>query len=234
MTAGIRSFGSAVTAVALAVTIANGIINAHNEKIDQAQKASVETAQQAAQSSQEILKLYSTYVSATEGTEAYTTALTALAEALGLTASEAENAGESIHALTVEQLNQAAANAKGAMESWDAARGEKWDGFDFLSDIFNLSTSMLLGKSDTWNAIFYGIENVIKHGKIEDIVRTYRQLQDAQEEMNKSARQMGVNVTTLEGYNGITQYLSNMKDLYDEAIALMNAYTTAESAAAVA
>lgn len=234
MTGSIRSFGAAMTAVAAAVTIANGIINAHNEKIDKAQKASVESGQKAAQSSQEILKLYGTYLSATAGTEAYTTALVALGEALGLTADQAKNAESSIHDLTVEQLNQAASNAKGAMESWDAARGQRWDGFDFLWDLFNLSMSSLMsGKADTWGAIFSGVEQVTKHGSIEDIIRTYRQLSDAQEEMNRNARQMGVNVTTLEGYSGITHYLENMKGLYEEALALMNAYTSAEAAAAI-
>lgn len=61
------------------------------------------------------MKLYSTYVTAKSGTEAYTTALLALAEALGLTAQEAENAGDSIKDLTLKKMDQAVADAKTAI-----------------------------------------------------------------------------------------------------------------------
>lgn len=120
----IRGMGFAVAAIGTALSVANGMIQAHNQRLAESNKEALNTAQSASTSSQEIAKLYSTYLSATAGSEAYTAALTALGEALGMTATEAKNSEGSIRALTAAQLQQAAATAKGALDTWSYNQGE--------------------------------------------------------------------------------------------------------------
>lgn len=65
------------------------------------------------------MTLYANFLTAKEGTEAYTTALYALADALGLTRDQAIAAGDGIHRATKEQIKAAEAAAKGALDEFN-------------------------------------------------------------------------------------------------------------------
>lgn len=80
------------------------------------------------------MKLYSNFVTAKAGTEQYTTALKALAEALGITANEADKAGDSIKNLALQKMQQAAADARAALLVYNTEKGDKWFPKSFTVD----------------------------------------------------------------------------------------------------
>ena len=164
-------------------------------------RSSLETSQNAARNNQELLTLYSSYASATKGSEAYTTALNALAQALGLTAEQAQNADTNIRELTITQLNQAAADARAAMDRWNFLRNEivPFD-FDNLWQTVQISFRAMTGRDVTWDTVFYTLQTMMERGDISSVVRSYEQLRDLQADMNAQAHEMGINVTTMEGY----------------------------------
>ena len=234
----IRGIGLAVTAVTAAFTIANGIIQAHNEKIQQMNAAVVEQGDKAASSSNEIAKLYSIYAAATAGSEQYTTALEALAEALGLTAEQAANAGANIKALTVQQLTQASADAKAAMEQWGYNQGKNITIMDYASLAWDSARDsireLLTGRGNTGFELWAGIEAIQDSKKdVLYVVETYEKLLEVQKSLNLEAAETNQNVTDLTGYTAVSEYLTKMADSYKEALALLNDYTTAEANAAI-
>lgn len=120
----IRGIGTAVTAVGLLISAVNSYVNDYKAELESAQKEAVASGQKAAASSTEIFKLYESYITAKQGSEEYTTALIALAEALGLTADRASDAESNIKNLAKEQLNQAEATARTAYLEWNRLREE--------------------------------------------------------------------------------------------------------------
>lgn len=209
--------------------------------MEEARKAALDTGEKSARHNTEILTLYTTYLTAAEGSETYTTALTGLAEALGLTAEEAANAKDSIQSLTIAQLEKGAVDAKAAMQRWNLNNGDWVTNYldfnkvlDSLGQGFKITIDTLLGKDTTWDAFFYGLQLKFKKGDVESIVSAYETILKMQEQMNDQAYKMGVDVNTLEGYTGISKFLDSMRSKYEEALAMMNAYTAAESASAVA
>ena len=232
---GFSAIGLAVTAVSAAITAANGMIQAHNEKIQQMNAAAVEQGNKAATSSNEIAKLYSVYVTATEGSEQYTTALEALAEALGLTAEQAANAGANIKALTVQQLTQATADAKAAMERWsyNNANNIPFDATSWLEWGYNFVKSYVAGEDVLGSFLTRAATYTGKKSDVLDIVESYEKLRDVQKQLNLEAQQTGQNVTAMQGYMEISEYLRSMQDTYSEALALLNDYTTASANAAI-
>ena len=81
----IRGLGLMISTAGIAISALNAAVNNYQRKVKEQQDKAVESGKKASQSSNEILKLYGTYVTATAGTQEYTTALIALAEALGMT-----------------------------------------------------------------------------------------------------------------------------------------------------
>ena len=128
MTRSVRGLGAIITAVGVAISVVNGLLKDYDNSIVKSSENAAKTSAKATQSSNEILKLYSTFITAKEGTEEYTVALLALAEALGLTAEQASNAGTNIGNLTIKQLE---ANAAAAQTAVDELQGKiaGWKGF---------------------------------------------------------------------------------------------------------
>jgi len=119
MTGNIRGFGLAVTAAGVAISVANKLLQDYNANVEKQAKAAVAAGQKANQNSTETMTLYANFLTAKEGTEEYTTALYALADALGLTRDQAIAAGDEIRQMTKEQIKAAEAAAKGALDEFN-------------------------------------------------------------------------------------------------------------------
>ena len=176
------------------------------------------------------MKLYSTYVTAKSGTEAYTTALLALAEALGLTAQEAENAGDSIKDLTLKKMDQAVADAKTAIQEYDKNKGDTWfpktytvHFEEYSKDLITIVNKYkeLYEMSDRDVAIFDTTTS------LSNLITQYKAAEEMQAELRLFADQNGIKIVNLKPYMEV--YLQETNDQYREALSLMEAYTTAEA-----
>lgn len=249
-TGAFRNFGLAITAVGVAISVVNGIIQSHNESMEKSQKSALESGKKAQQSSAEILTLYSAYVSAKQGTEQYTVALHALAEALGLTANEADNAKTNIKALTTAKLAEAMATSKAALEEWSANQRKKigieymWspvytqgmpsemlsimEGFkDIAEDAgFSIHLDAFTGKLDYFSIpkLNEGAEELITH---------YETALKLKEQLDRYGTEAGIDLQQFHGYSILSTYLRKGKDIYDEAKAMMTSYADTVAAHAI-
>ena len=242
--------GLAVTAVTSAITIANGVIQAHNERMEKMAQGAQEQSSEAARSSEEITKLYSVYASATAGSKEYETALRALAEALGLTAEQAQNAGESIAELTAQQLKQAVADAKAAMDIWSSANRNKWggqsynilfggEGFadeDIARIVNNYYDQMSQYASDAWRDEYVlGASWTLRANEdAERLVAAYESALNMQKEMNQYGLDHGIeDLTDIPGYDVLVGYISDLESTYASAKAVVDSYVSSVANLAV-
>ena len=240
----ISSVALAVTAVAAAVSIANGIIQAHNERMAQMAESAEKQGTEAERSSNEILKLYTAYVSATAGSKEYETALRALAEALGLTAEQAQTAEQNITALTQNQLRQAVADAKAAMDIWSSANKGKWgdrsfnivfgeEGFadaDIARIVNQYYEQMSQYAQNAWKDEYVlGASWTLRANEdAERLVAAYELARKMQQEMNMYGLDHGIaDLTDIPGYDVLSGYLTDMEDTYESARTVVDAYASA-------
>ena len=235
--AGIRGVGIAVTVVAAAITAANAAIQKHQAQIAKMNQEAVDQSNKASTSSNEITKLYAAYMSATAGSKEYETALRALAEALGLTAEQAANAGNNIRQLTREQLARAASDAKAAMEEWSYNQSGNipFDLGDWMSKAWGILQKIIKsGAEEVSDDLAYlMLEYTGKKMDASSVVMMYEQIAAAQRRMRDEATKSGGKVTDIAGYNELTEYLNNMKSVYEEALTIVNNYTSAQANAAI-
>lgn len=240
----VRGIGLAMAAVALAVTAVNGVIQAHNAQMEKMKESAGKQSDEAARSSAEITKLYAAYASATAGSKAYETALRALAEALGLTAEQAQSAKDSIAELTAEQLQQAIASAKGAMDRWSSANSGKWAGQSFniifgAEGFENEDIAAIVNKyydamskyaRDAWKDDYtIGASwTLAANEDAERLVAAYELALEMQKDLDRYGLEHGIeDMSDMPGYDVLSGYISDMESTYDSAKAVVDNYVSA-------
>lgn len=178
------------------------------------------------------MKLYTSYITAKAGTEVYTTALHALAEALGMTAQEANNAGNSIDNLVLKELQQAVANAKTAVQVYDKTKGDTWFPKTYTIS-FREYSKELIDIVDKYKELFEMTDaNVAIFDTtttLDQLITQYRAAEQMQEELRLFASQNGINLANFQPYLAVSKYLQEVNKQYQEAVTLMEAYSTAEA-----
>jgi hypothetical protein len=250
-TGAFRNFGLAITAVGVAISVVNGIIQSHNESMEKSQKSALESGKKAQQSSAEILTLYSAYVSAKQGTEQYTVALHALAEALGLTANEADNAKTNIKALTTAKLAEAMTTSKAALEEWSAKQDRKI-GLQYMNyQLFNTTNlpkeiaAILEDAKDIMEEAGVGISYDPFTGKLSDyifhsinekaepLIKQYEAALELKKRLDEYGAKNEIDLNQYGTYSSLVAYLNAGKDAYAEAIQMMDAYADTVAAHAI-
>ena len=234
LTTTIARIGTAVAAVSAAIILVNRLIQNYKAEVAAANDAAIKQSNSAVTSSNELTKLYGVYATATAGSREYETALRALAEALGLTSEEAAKSASSIKDLTLDQMKQAAANAKTAMEQWSGTQQKNWavyiDQFkswasDFVSDLMNGE----LGEGSIIKAFSQYFSSNAQRSSVTDIIEQYEAVQEARDRLSREAYETGRDVTKDAGMTALTNFLTQTKSLYDQAITLLNNYATTEA-----
>lgn len=250
-TGAIRGFGTTVTLIGVAISALNAAVNNHNNKLAEEQKSTAESGKKAAQSSAEIMKLYSTYITAKAGTEEYTTALHALAEALGLTAEEADKAEGSIKNLTLKQLREAENASKAALDAWNRKRFDDlssakgmavgiWTDFkkmwgsgysfsdpilhEYLSDeLWDLFESMRDELGDYFHGDMFNLPSE-KWAPAEMFVPAFESLQKLKAKLDAYANENKVDITGFKGYKMLSDYLTENISVYEQAKSMLDSY----------
>ena len=209
LTASVRGFGLAVAAVGVAISAVNAIVKSHNDSLESSAQAAVASGAKAGQSSQEIMKLYTAYITAEEGTETYTNALHALAEALGMTAEAAENAGTSIEGLATKQMQQAVADAKAAIQVYNKTKGETW-----LPKTYTISfreySKELITIVDNYKELFEMSDDVAifdTTASLDKLISQYEAAEKMQADLRLFADQNGINIANFKPYLEVQKYL---------------------------
>lgn len=176
------------------------------------------------------MKLYSSFVTAKAGTEEYTMALHALAEALGMTAQEADNAGDSIKNLAIKKMEQAVADARTAIQIYNNNQSGNWlpksytaNFGEYSKDLINIVQKYeeLFEMSDRDVAIFDTSVSLDK------LISQYRAAEDMQAELRLFADKNNINLTNFTPYLTIHNYLTQTNAQYQAAISLMESYANA-------
>ena len=165
----------------------------------------------------------------------------ALAEVLGLTAEQANNAGESIADFTGKQLSQATADAKTAIDQWNKSRRgliqgnyrfdaralpselyETVEAYDLLLESASNGTKVrdLATLTKMWGDNFHFV--LSSRADAESLVATYQQAYDLYKELSLYGKNQGVDMTQYTGFQQLNAYIEGMKPAFEEAKALLD------------
>lgn len=173
------------------------------------------------------MKLYSNFVTAKAGTEQYTTALKALAEALGITSEEADKAGDSIKSLTLQKMQQAAADARSAMLVYNTKKGEKWFPKTVTADFGEYVGELrdIVGEYKDFFEWTSGDKAIFSSdASIESFVTQYQAAKKMMEDLNLYATQNGIDISKFQPYMALYDFLDETKAQYEEARSLLMSY----------